>query len=193
MAIVLPYGGKTPIIGAGVFLAPNATLVGDVVLGDGASVWFGAVLRGDVGRIRVGKRTNVQDNAVLHMTDGQSDTLVGDDVTIGHGAILHGCVVGDRCLVGMGSVVLDNATIGDESVIAAGSLVAPRLVVPARSLVRGSPARVVREVTDAERGMGLYGAQHYAEKAIEYHALCAAADRDRDDRDDRAHHPRRRT
>jgi carbonic anhydrase/acetyltransferase-like protein (isoleucine patch superfamily) len=179
MAIVLPFGGKTPVIGEGVFLAPNATIIGDVELGDHASVWFGAVLRGDVGRIRVGKRSNVQDNAVLHMTDGLSHTLVGDDVTIGHGAILHGCVVGDRCLVGMGSVLLDNASIGDESVVAAGSLVAPRLVAPARSLVRGSPAKVVREVSEAERGMGLYGAAHYVEKAREYRALLGATPSER--------------
>jgi thiamine biosynthesis protein ThiS len=103
-------------------------------------VWFGAVLRGDIGRIRVGARSNIQDLACLHLTEGLSETVVGADVTVGHGAILHGCRVGDRCLIGLGSIVLDNAVIGEGSVIAAGTLVPPRLVVPPGSLVPGSAA-----------------------------------------------------
>jgi gamma-carbonic anhydrase len=171
MALVLPFGGASPRFGRDVFLAPNATLIGDVELGDEASVWFGAVLRGDIGPIRVGARTNVQDLACLHLTDGVSTTTIGADVTIGHGAILHGCTVGDRCLIGMGSIVLDNAVIGEGSVIAAGALVPPRMVVPPRSLVRGSPAKVIREVTDEEGMLGLVGAAHYVENARKYRVI----------------------
>ncbi|HVK64130.1 MAG TPA: gamma carbonic anhydrase family protein [Polyangium sp.] len=189
MALVLPYGDHSPRLGRGVFLAPNATLVGDVELGDEASVWFGAVLRGDIGPIRIGARTNVQDLACLHLTDGGSGaqlrlperspraetgskTTIGADVTIGHGAILHGCTVEDGCLIGMGSIVLDNAVIGAGSVIAAGALVPPRMVIPPRSMVKGSPAKVVREVTDEEAMLGLAGAMHYVLNAQRYRGIC---------------------
>ncbi|MDI3289326.1 gamma carbonic anhydrase family protein [Polyangium sp. 15x6] len=172
MALVLPYGEHSPRLGRGVFLAPNATLVGDVELGDEASVWFGAVLRGDIGPIRIGPRTNVQDLACLHLTDGISKTTIGADVTIGHGAILHGCTVEDGCLIGMGSIVLDNAVIGAGSVIAAGALVPPRMVIPPRSMVKGSPAKVVREVTDEEAKLGIAGAVHYVVNAQRYRGIC---------------------
>lgn len=171
MPLLLPYGDKSPRLGRDVFVAPNATVIGDVELGDEASVWFGAVLRGDVGSIAIGPRTNVQDLACVHMTDGVSVARIGADVTIGHGAILHGCTVGDGCLIGMGSILLDNAVIGAGSVIAAGSLVPPRMVVPPRSLVKGNPARVVREVTDKEAAMGPSGAEHYVENARRYRAI----------------------
>jgi carbonic anhydrase/acetyltransferase-like protein (isoleucine patch superfamily) len=173
MALILSFGGHTPRIGRDVFLAPNATLIGDVEIADGASVWFGAVLRGDIGPIRVGPRTNVQDLACLHLTEGVSEVILGADVTVGHGAILHGCVIGDRCLVGMGSVVLDNARVGESSVIAAGSVVTARMVVPPRSLVRGTPARVVREATEEEAALGINGARHYMETAHRFRASCA--------------------
>lgn len=173
MALVLPYGDHAPRLGRGVFLAPNATLVGDVELGDEASVWFGAVLRGDIGPIRIGPRTNVQDLACLHLTDGVSKTTIGADVTIGHGAILHGCTVEDGCLIGMGSIILDNAVIGAGSVIAAGALVPPRMVIPPRSMVKGSPAKVVREVTDEEAMLGIAGAAHYVVNAQRYRGICA--------------------
>lgn len=171
MALILPYGGFAPRLGRDVFVAPNATLIGDVELGDEASVWFGCVLRGDIGSIRVGARTNVQDLACMHLTDGVSVTVIGADVTIGHGAILHGCTVGDRCLIGMGSIILDNAVVGEGSVVAAGALVPPRMVVPPRSLVRGSPAKVVREVTEEEGRLGIVGAEHYVEHAKRYRAM----------------------
>lgn len=164
-ALVMPFRGRFPVFGADVFVAPNATIIGDVELGEEASVWFGAVLRGDIGRIRVGARTNVQDLAIVHLTEGMSETIVGSDVTIGHGAILHGCKVGDRCLIGMGSIILDNANIGAGSVIAAGSLVPPRAVIPPGSLVRGNPGKVIREVSPEEARMGLVGAQHYVAAA----------------------------
>jgi gamma-carbonic anhydrase len=172
MALILPYGDKAPRLGRDAFVAPNATLVGDVELGDEASVWFGAVLRGDIGPIRVGARTNVQDLACLHLTDGVSTTTIGADVTIGHGAILHGCTVEDGCLIGMGSVILDNAVIGAGSVIAAGALVPPRMVIPPRSMVKGSPAKVIRAVTDEEAMLGILGAAHYVENARKYRGIC---------------------
>jgi carbonic anhydrase/acetyltransferase-like protein (isoleucine patch superfamily) len=176
MALVLPFGAHHPRIGKGVFVAPNATLIGDVVLEDGASIWFGAVLRGDVGAIRVGKRSNIQDLACVHVTDGLSSTVVGDDATVGHSAILHGCVVGDRCLIGMGAILLDNCEIGAGSVIAAGSVVTARVKIPPRSLVRGTPAKVIREVTEEEGLLGLLGAGHYVADARRYLAICGDPD-----------------
>jgi gamma-carbonic anhydrase len=172
-ALILPFGGKSPRIGRDVFIAPNATLIGDVEIADGASVWFGAVLRADIGPIRIGPRTNVQDLACIHLTDGVSEAILGADITVGHGAILHGCVIGDRCLVGMRSVVLDNAQVGEGSVIAAGAVVTARTVIPARSLVRGVPARAIREVTAEEGALGIVGAAHYVEIARRYREALA--------------------
>lgn len=174
MQNVISVGGKTPRIAEGVFIAPNAWIIGDVEIGEGSSVWFGCVLRGDVGSIRIGKRSNIQDLSCIHMTDGISNAVVGDDVTVGHGVILHGCTVKDRALIGMGSTILDNAVIGEESVIAAGSLVTSRMVVKPGSMVRGSPAKVLREATEEERAMGLHGAAHYVENARRYAFLGAS-------------------
>jgi carbonic anhydrase/acetyltransferase-like protein (isoleucine patch superfamily) len=176
MALVLPFGIHRPRLGKGVFVAPNATLIGDVFLDDGASIWFGAVLRGDVGAIRIGKRSNIQDLACVHVTDGLSNTVVGDDVTVGHSAILHGCIVGDRCLIGMGAILLDNCEIGAGSVIAAGSVVTARTRIPPRSLVRGTPAKVIREVTEQEGLLGVLGAEHYVSDARRYLAICGDPD-----------------
>jgi gamma-carbonic anhydrase len=158
-----------------VFVAPGAVVIGDVELGEEASVWFGAVLRGDVGSIRIGARSNLQDLACVHMTGGHSVTDIGSDVTVGHGAILHGCTVGDRALVGMGATILDLAVVGEGSVVAAGSLVPPRMVIPARSLVRGNPARVVRDVNEIEARLGLDGAKHYVESARQYRLALGCA------------------
>jgi carbonic anhydrase/acetyltransferase-like protein (isoleucine patch superfamily) len=175
MALVIPLGAVLPRIGRDVFVAPNATLIGDVELGDESSVWFGAVLRGDVGSIRVGARTNIQDLACVHVTEGLSNTTIGEDVTVGHGAILHGCTIGDGCLIGMGSILLDQSTVGAGSVVAAGSLVPPRMTIPPRSLVRGSPAKVIREVTAEEARLGPDGAASYLENARRFRAALGAA------------------
>jgi carbonic anhydrase/acetyltransferase-like protein (isoleucine patch superfamily) len=172
MALILPFGGQRPRLGRDVFVAPNATLIGDVELADEASVWFGAVLRGDIGPIRIGPRSNIQDLACIHTTEGLSQAVIGADVTVGHRAILHGCVVGDGCLIGMGSILLDNARIGEGSVVAAGAVVTPNMVVPPRSLVRGTPARVIREVNAEEGQMGIFGAGHYMVIARKYRAIC---------------------
>ena len=142
--------GVRPTLGRDVFIADSAAVIGDVHLADGASVWFGAVIRGDYMPIRIGARTNIQDNAVVHITAGMNATTIGDDVTVGHSAIVHGCTVGHRCLVGMSSTILDGAVIGDESFVAAGSLVTPGTIIPARSFVMGRPARVKRDVENAD-------------------------------------------
>ena len=165
MPLIKALGDKVPRIAPGAFIAENAVIVGDVEIGEGASVWYGAVLRGDVGWIRLGARSNVQDLACIHMTGGLSNSEIGEDVTIGHGAILHGGSIGRGALIGMGSVVLDNAEIGEEAIVAAGSVVPPDMKVPPRVLVRGIPAKVVRELTDEERQQGVRGALVYRDLA----------------------------
>jgi carbonic anhydrase/acetyltransferase-like protein (isoleucine patch superfamily) len=160
--------GVRPRIGKAVLVAPNASVIGDVVVGDASSIWFGVVVRGDVFPIRIGSRTNVQDGSVLHVTGGKASTTVGDDVTIGHLALVHGCTIGDRCLVGMGSIVLDGAVIGEECFIAAGALVPPRMRVPPRSFVIGRPARVERSVRADELAQMREAGEHYVQLARTY-------------------------
>jgi gamma-carbonic anhydrase len=165
---ILRYKDFTPIIASDVYIAETAAVIGDVVLEQGSSVWFSAVLRGDVGPIRIGPRSNIQDCTSVHTTGGVSQTILGADVTVGHGCILHGCRIEDRVLVGMGSVILDNAVIGEESVVAAGTVITSRVVIPPRSLVMGRPGRVVRELEPGESRLGLTGAEHYIELGREY-------------------------
>lgn len=158
---VYALDGVRPTLEADVWVAPNATVIGDVILGRAASVWFGAVIRGDVFPIRIGARTNVQDNAVVHVTGGRSSTTIGDEVTIGHSAIVHGATVGNRCLVGMGAIVLDDAVVEDECIVAAGTLVSPGTRIPRRSLVMGRPGKVIRPLTDADLASILDASAHY--------------------------------
>jgi carbonic anhydrase/acetyltransferase-like protein (isoleucine patch superfamily) len=160
--------GVRPTLGRDVYVAPNATVIGDVHLGDEASVWWSTVIRGDVFPIRFGARTNVQDGSVVHVTGGKAATTVGDDVTIGHMVLLHGCTVGHRCLIGMGSILLDGAEIGDDSLVAAGSLVTPRSKFPPRSMVVGRPAKRLREVTEADLAMIREGGQLYVQYAATF-------------------------
>ncbi len=162
---VYEFQGIRPSLGRDVFVAPSAVVLGEVSLGDDSSIWFGAVLRGDHYPIRVGARTNIQDNAVVHITGGKASTTIGDDVTVGHLALVHGCTIGSRVLVGMGSVVLDNAVVEDECIIAAGALVPPGMRVPRRSLVMGRPARVTRSVTDGDLAWILEAGRIYVEGA----------------------------
>jgi len=168
MPIIRPYLGTSPRIAEDAFIAENATLIGDVTIAETANVWYGAVLRGDVGWIRIGARTNVQDLACIHTTGGVSNTDVGADVTIGHGVVLHGAVIGDGCLIGMGSIVLDNANVGEESLVAAGTVITPRTVIPPRSLVRGQPGKVVRSLEEHEWQQGRVSALYYVELAKAY-------------------------
>ena len=140
MIAALPEG--SPVVPASAFVAPTAVVVGDLVLGEDASVWYGCVVRGDVGPIRIGARTNIQDGCILHTTRGRGALQIGDEVTAGHRAILHGATIQDRCLIGMGAIVLDDCVIGEESLVAAGSMLLERMAVPPRSFVAGVPAVV---------------------------------------------------
>jgi carbonic anhydrase/acetyltransferase-like protein (isoleucine patch superfamily) len=160
---------------ASVFVAPTAVVVGDVVLGEHTSVWYGSVLRGDVGPIRVGSRTNVQDLCVLHTTRGRGGVTIGDEVTVGHRAIVHGATVGDRCLIGMGAILLDDSVIGEESLIAAGSVVLERTIVPPRSFVAGAPARVRGPIPPEIHARLRESAEGYVRLALEHAALQADA------------------
>ena len=159
--IVLPYDNKQPRFGARVFIADNAAIIGDVVIGDDASIWFSATVRGDVHAIRIGRNSNVQDNCTIHVTTEQFATTIGDNVTIGHGAIVHGCTVGNGALIGMGSRVLDGAVIGESAMVGAGALVPPGMIVPPRMLVVGLPARVKRPLTDEELAHLAESWKHY--------------------------------
>ncbi|MEN1679594.1 MAG: gamma carbonic anhydrase family protein [Planctomycetota bacterium] len=151
MATILPYQGVRPRLHESVFVADGARVIGDVTIAAGASVWFNAVVRGDVCPITIGELTNVQDNCTLHVTHDTGPLSIGDRVTIGHNAVLHACTVKDRVLVGMGAVLLDGCVIEPHTLIAAGSLVRPGFTSPAGSLVAGVPAEVKRPLTDAER------------------------------------------
>ncbi len=168
MALIRPYQGKAPRIDPSAFVAEGSVVVGDVELGPGASIWFGAVVRGDVHSIRIGARSNIQDLSVVHVTGGTHPTSVGEDVTVGHRVVLHGCTVHDRCLIGIGAVVLDGAEIGPEAVVGAGALVPPGMKVPPRTLVMGTPAKVKRTLSDAEVANLRASADHYVAYAARY-------------------------
>lgn len=168
--MVLALENMTPLIAPTAWVAPNATVVADVHLGEGSSVWFGAVVRGDVFHVRIGRDTNVQDNAVIHVTTGKHPTLVGDGVTIGHSATLHGCTVEDRALVGIGSIIMDRAVVGQEAIIGAGSLVTPGTVIPPGTLAVGSPCRVKRPLSPDELQFVRESGRRYAELAARYRA-----------------------
>ncbi len=162
------HAGKTPSLGRGVFVAETAAIIGDVVIGDESSIWYGTVVRGDVMPIRIGARTSIQDNTVIHVTSDFSGTTIGNDCTIGHAAIIHACTVEDFCLIGMGSILLDGARIGTGSLVGAGALVVPGTDIPPGSLVVGSPAKVKRALNEKEREQIRFGAEHYVELARRY-------------------------
>lgn len=165
--MVKEFSGKSPEIDESAFIAENSTIVGDVKIDAGASVWYGAVLRGDMGSISVGKNSNVQDNAVVHVSPG-NPAVIGSGVTVGHGAIVHGAVIGDNVLVGMGAIVLDGAKIGNGCTIAAGAVVTSKKEIPANSLVMGIPAEVVREVSLSQKAGNKMNATAYAAIAKKY-------------------------
>jgi carbonic anhydrase/acetyltransferase-like protein (isoleucine patch superfamily) len=158
------YKGISPRLGARVYVDPSAQVIGDVELGDHASVWMNAVVRGDVHSIRIGAYSNIQDNCVVHVFKALHPTVVADHVTVGHSVTLHGCTIGSFCLIGMGATILNDAKIGDECIVAAGTLVPEGMEVPARSLVMGLPAKVRREISAEERE----GLRRYAENYVEY-------------------------
>jgi len=168
MPLIRSFGDKHPVIGADTFVAETAVIVGDVRIGSRSSLWYGAVLRGDVYYIRIGDDTSIQDNTVVHVTSGRYATSIGDRVTVGHSAVLHGCTIEDDCIIGMGAVVMDRAQIGRFCVVGAGALVTPGTVIEEGQLVVGSPARAKRGLTDDERGWIGSSAQHYVELARHY-------------------------
>lgn len=161
--MIRSYRGQKPRLGARVFVDASAQVIGDVELGEDASVWMNTVIRGDVNAIRLGARTNVQDSCVLHVTSADP-TVLGEEVTVGHSATLHGCRIERRCLIGIGAIVLNGAVVGEESIVAAGSLVPEGMAIPPRSLAVGAPAKVRRELTDEERA----GLRRYAESYVGY-------------------------
>ena len=159
-----PYRGIAPRVHPTAFIDDSAQVIGDVDIGEESSVWMSAVLRGDVQAIRVGKRTNIQDGAIVHVMSGTHPTTIGDSVTVGHGAIVHGCLVESHCLIGMGAILLNGARIGSGSIVAAGTLVPEGMKVPAKSLVMGVPGKVKRLLTQAE----VADIQTYADQYVEY-------------------------
>ena len=147
MPVILPVKGVQPEFGKDCFIAPNATIVGDVTMGDGCSIWFNAVVRGDVNSIRIGNKVNIQDGAVIHCTYEKTKTIIGDNVSIGHNAIVHGCTVEDNVLIGMGAIVMDNARIGSNTTIAAGAVVLEGTQVEPGTIYAGVPAKKVKEIS----------------------------------------------
>ena len=163
--MLISLDGITPKIHPTAYVHSSATVIGDVEIGANSSVWFGVVIRGDVDAIQIGSRTNIQDNSTIHVTAGTWPTNLGDEVTIGHGVLLHGCTVGDRSLIGIGAIILDGVQIGDDCMVGAGALVTPRTILEPGYLMLGSPARAVRRLSDAERQHLVQSADGYVENA----------------------------
>jgi carbonic anhydrase/acetyltransferase-like protein (isoleucine patch superfamily) len=163
-----PFGSERPQLADDVFIAPGAQVIGKVTIGTGSSVWFNCVLRGDVGRITVGERTNLQDGTIVHVTGGRFDTHIGDDVLIGHGCIIHGCRLENHTFVGMGAIVLDGAVVEADAMLAAGALLTPGKVVKSGELWAGRPAKFLRSLTAAEIAGNRAGAAGYARLAQVY-------------------------
>ncbi|HZA35206.1 MAG TPA: gamma carbonic anhydrase family protein [Vicinamibacterales bacterium] len=163
------FRNVVPTIDPSAYVDESAQVIGDVVLGAESSIWLNAVVRGDVNYIRIGRQSNLQDGVIVHVNHQPSyPTIVGERVTVGHAAILHGCVVEDRCLIGMGAILLNGSHVGSDSIVAAGTLVPERTVIPPRSLVMGSPGKVRRALTDAELAFILEGAANYVRYRLEY-------------------------
>jgi carbonic anhydrase/acetyltransferase-like protein (isoleucine patch superfamily) len=164
------FKGIRPHVHLNAYVDDSAQIIGDVRIEEESSVWMNAVLRGDVHRIRIGRRTNIQDGTIVHVMNGTHPTTIGNDVTIGHGAIVHGCTIGDRVLIGMGAILLNGASIGEDSIVAAGTLITEETKVPARSLVMGSPGRVKRPLTPTEMVSILQYSERYVGYRLDYMA-----------------------
>ena len=165
---ILSYKNILPTIHDSAWVADNSVVAGDIHIGEQSSVWFGVQMRGDVHEIRIGARTNIQDNAVVHVTRNLSGTYIGDDVTVGHGAILHACRIEDKCLIGMGAIILDEAVIETGAMVAAGALVPPRKVVKSGQLWGGSPAKYMRDLTPKEAEFLSVSADNYVRLSSDY-------------------------
>ena len=172
--LILPWRGVLPHIHERAFIAPNATVIGDTVIGEGASIWFGTVVRGDVHEIRIGARTNIQDNSVVHVTGGKFGTYIGSDITIGHRAILHACTLADHCFIGMGATVMDGAVVESNAMVAAGAMVTPGKRVPSGELWGGSPAKFLRALTETELNHFAVLVRMYGELSADYRTMLAA-------------------
>lgn len=168
MALILPVHGRLPQWGEGCFLAPNATLTGDVVLGNSCSVWFNAVIRGDVHHIRIGDETNIQDGAIVHCTFQTAPTTIGSRVTIGHQAMIHGCTIEDDALIGMGAIILDGAIVGRGCLVAAGAVVTENSILEPGYLYAGIPARKIKKLEDSRSEAILHTARNYPGYALSY-------------------------
>jgi carbonic anhydrase/acetyltransferase-like protein (isoleucine patch superfamily) len=165
--LIRAYRGKAPQVAASAYVDAAATLIGDIQIGEESSVWPGVVIRGDVHYVRIGARTNIQDGSVLHVMRDEHPLILGDNVTIGHGVILHGCTIESRCLIGMGAIILNGARIGTGSIVAAGTLLTEGMIVPPGSLVMGHPGKVRRAVTeDEQKGIDGYAARYVEYKRI---------------------------
>ena len=173
--LILPYRNVMPKFGKDVFVAPSASIIGDVVLGDRVNIWFGTVLRGDMHEIRVGDRSNIQDNAVVHVAKGRSGTYIGAEVLIGHSAIIHACTIGDGAFIGMGSIILDQAVVEEGAMVAAGAMVTPGKRVKAGELWAGSPAKFFRKLTDDDYAGFKHAINDYLELAGDYLGLARQA------------------
>lgn len=165
---IITYQGITPKIHPSVFIAEGAHIIGDVEIGKDSSVWFNTVIRGDVHYIRIGERTNIQDNTVVHVTNKKYPTHIGSNVTIGHSAVIHACTIYDYCLIGMGAIILDDAKIGPYSLVAAGALVTMGSVIPEGVLAAGIPAKIIRPLTDDEKQTLIQSAQNYVDYVATY-------------------------
>ena len=161
------FNSKTPKIGKNVFIENSAQIIGNVEIGDNSSIWFNAVIRGDEDKIRVGESTNVQDGCVLHV-DKDFPLIILNNVTLGHGVIAHGCKINNNCLIGMGSIIMDEAIIGTGSLVGAGAVIPPNMIIPPNSLVVGLPAKIIRELNDIEKSEIFERAQYYIDFANEY-------------------------
>jgi carbonic anhydrase/acetyltransferase-like protein (isoleucine patch superfamily) len=165
---IRPYRGKHPQIAASAYIDPASVIIGDVVIGEDSSVWPLCVIRGDVNYIRVGVRTNIQDLTLVHVMRETNPTVIGDNVTIGHSAVVHGCTIEDRCLIGMGAILLNGCRIGTGSIVAAGALVPEGMVIPPGSMVMGVPAKVKRPLTPEEDASIVWYADNYVKHRLEF-------------------------
>lgn len=165
--MLIPYNNIHPNVHDSVFIAPGSYIIGDTTVGANSTIWFGAVLRGDENSITIGEKTSIQDNVTIHQS-ADTPVIVGDEVTVGHNAVIHGCKIGNRCIIGMGSTIMDNVEIGEECIIGANTLIPPGKKIPPRSLVMGSPGKVVKEITEKHEDLIQLSIDTYVQKGIEY-------------------------
>ena len=166
--MIRQFNNKKPVIAESSFIAENTSIIGDVIIGEESSIWFGTTVRGDMNYIHIGNRTNIQDNSIVHVTTDIAPTIIGDGVTIGHGAIIHGCTIENDCLIGMGSIFMDEAIVKKGSMIAAGAIVTPKTIVPENTLMVGIPAKPIRKLSKEQYNEIIERTQHYIDFSKNY-------------------------